>query len=119
MTWWAPIFNESNAPSRSMAIPWRREGPPTEKEYREALLDRIDELIQANRKEARRGLDMEFEEICAMKESQHWAFHIGLSPQMNKMLARIDWAARSEGFEFDDVEDVTTLFDYVNGLGVR
>jgi hypothetical protein len=38
---------------------------------------------------------------------------------MNMMLARINWAARSEGFVFDDAEDVPTLSDYVNGLGVR
>ncbi len=71
LTWWAPIFKDRDVPSRSMAIPWLREEAPTEKEYKDALVDRIDELIQANRKEARWGLDVEFEEICTMEESRH------------------------------------------------
>jgi hypothetical protein len=119
MTWWAPVFKGNDTPSRSMAVPWRRDGAPTEKEYKDALVDRIDELVQVNRKEARWALDVEFEGICAMEESQHWAFHIGLSPQMNMMLARINWEARSDKFIFDDDEDIPTLSDYVDGLGVE
>ena len=119
ITWWAPIFEGNDTPSRSMAVPWRQEKPPTEKEYKDALVDRIDELIQANRKEARWALDVEFEEICIMENREHWAIHIGMSPQMSFMLARVDWDARSEKFVFDDDEDVPALPDYVDGLGVQ
>jgi len=119
MTWWAPIFEDRDARSLSMAVPWQQEKPPTEQEYKGALVDRIEELIQANSKEARWALDVEFEEICIMENREHWAIHIGLSPQMNMMLARIDWGAHSDRFVFDEDDDIPTLSDYVDGLGVQ
>lgn len=118
MTWWAPIFKGNDAQSRSMAVPWRSEEPPTKGEYKDVLVERIAELIKANRKEARWVLDVEFESICAMENREHWAFHIGLSLQMSIMLVRINWDARSDKFIFDD-EDIPTLADYVDGLGVE
>jgi hypothetical protein len=118
-TWWAPIFKVDDVPTRSMAVPWRREGPPTNEEYKDALVDRIDELIKANRKEARWSLDVEFESICVMENREHWAMHIGLSPQMNMMLARINWAVQSDKFVFGDDEETPALSDYVDGLGVQ
>jgi hypothetical protein len=119
ITWWAPVFKGHETQSRSMAIPWRYEKPPNEKEYKNALVDRIDELIRANRKEARWALDVEFESICTMENREHWAIHVGLSPQMNMMLARIRWEAPSAQFEFDEDDDIPTLSDYIDGLGVE
>lgn len=118
-SWWAPVFKGHETQSRSMAIPWRFEKQPTEREYKDALVDRIDELVRANRKEARWVLEVEFEEICSMEEGKHWAFHVGMSPQMNLMLGRIDWHASSDRFVFDEEDDIPTLSDYVNGLGVE
>ena len=119
ITWWAPVFKGHEMQSRSMAIPWRPEKPPTEKEYKDALVDQMSELVQANRKEARWALDVEFESICIMENCEHWAIHVGLSSQMNMMLARIDWEAPSERFVFDEVDDIPTMSDYVDGLGVE
>lgn len=118
-TWWAPTFQGHDIPSRSMAIPWQSECPPSERESKDALVDRIDELIRANRKEARWALDVEFEEVCSMEEGKNWAFHIGMSPQVNFMLARIDWEATADRFAFDEDEDIPTLSEYVDGLGVE
>jgi hypothetical protein len=33
------------------------------------------------------------------------------------MLARIDWEAPSDQFEFDEEDDIPTSSDYVDGLG--
>jgi len=117
--WWAPVFKGREVQSRLMSIPWRAEEPPTERQYKDALVNQIDSLIRANRKEARWALDVEFSSICTTENCEHWAMQIGSSPQMNMMLARINWEAPSERFVLDGDEDIPTLSDYVDGLGVE
>jgi hypothetical protein len=121
VTWWAPTFKGDDEPNRSMAVPWRWEQLPTKEDYKAALIDRMDHLIKADRKEARWAMDLEehFEQIRMMEPIDYWAFHIGLSPHMNFMLAAVDWDAQCATFEFDEEEDIPALSDYIEGLGVR
>jgi hypothetical protein len=121
VTWWAPTFKGRDEPSRSMAVPLRCEESPTEQGYQVALIDRIGQLIKADPKDTRRALDMEehSEEIRRCEPIKYWAFHIGLSPHMNFMLARVDWDVRSATFDFGDEEDIPALCHYIEGLGIE
>jgi hypothetical protein len=77
VAWWAPVFKGQEGPSLSMAVPWRRDEPPTEEDYRVALVDHIDELIKSDPKQARREIedDRDFAYI-RLENREHWAFHI-------------------------------------------
>jgi hypothetical protein len=126
LKWWAPVFEGDERPRRSMAIPWTASIPPTAQRYRDVLVDRLDELIKANPKQADGEMDTDSRccpdliSIRSEHSMKYWAFHIGESAQMSFTLARIDWGRQTikTAMNLED-DDIPRLSDYLDGLAMN
>lgn len=118
---WAPILKGNDEPTMSLAVA-NGSKPPNRQQYKQYLVEAIEELVKANPKEAQQDFESldqqinpEFLNIVAMYPRSEWAAQVSLSDRMEMLLSRIDWQKDSPIREMS-AENLPRLIDLLQQL---
>jgi hypothetical protein len=108
---WAPVFEGSERPRMSLAVPCGQ-ARPDRREYQELLYDYVEELVRSDPKQAREAVEY-FDQPSLLHTStmNEVAYTVSHCDGMNFLLNEIDWERDNPPRKLDDDEDLPSLME--------